>query len=371
LSCDYISLANIGARNLQPYIPGRSINELAKQIGFSESNVLKLASNENPLGPPKQSLQAIVDTIPNLSFYPESSGHDLKARLSEMYSVGFDSIILGNGSNDLIELAARSYLNENCEVIYSQYAFAIYSLVVASCGAKGVEVAAKEWGHDLDEMANAISENTRLIFIANPNNPTGSMVTNSELIKFLDKVPDHVLVILDEAYGEYVDDKSYPHGVSFLADYSNLIVLRTFSKFYGLAGLRIGYAIADKVIINVLNRIRQPFNVNSLALVAAVAAIDDKEYFYKSRHTNIDGMLQLEAGFAEQGFQWIPSSGNFISFNAGCNALQMYEALLRKGIIVRPLEIYKMPDYLRVTVGTKNDNQRFLQALMEVVLELK
>jgi histidinol-phosphate aminotransferase len=365
MSCDYIALATPGVQSLKPYLTGKPIEELERELGIK--NIIKLASNENPLGPGKLALHAARQALEQLHRYPDGAGFHLKSALSEKFNLRPEQITLGNGSNDLLELIGRAFLNRGDEVIFSQHAFAVYMLVTLGCSAKPVEVPAKLFGHDLAAMADAITERTRVIFIANPNNPTGTWFHQHALEAFLARVPEHVLVVLDEAYVEYVEEDGYPNGFDYLSRYSNLVVTRTFSKMYGLAGLRVGYAVANPQITNVLNRVRQPFNVNAPALAAAQAALNDVNYIEDSKSENTAGLVQITEGLTKLNLHAIPSVANFIAFDCGRPAQPIYEALLYEGVIVRPIGGYGMPDHLRVSIGLGEENERFLQALKKVL----
>jgi len=360
MAFDALKLAVPGVRGLQPYVPGKPIEELEREYGVID--VIKLASNENPLGPSPKALMAAQAALAEIARYPDGGGFALKRALAAKLAVIPEQITLGNGSNDILEFAARAFVTAQDEVLFSQHAFAVYPLVAQAVGARAVEVPAHNWGHDLAAMQAAITPNTRLIFIANPNNPTGTWLGSGALEKFLNKLPDSVVVVVDEAYFEYVEDSAYPDTVAWLARYPNLICARTFSKIYGLAGLRVGYGVSSPAIADVLNRVRQPFNVNSIAQAAALAALEDDDHLHKARHANAEGMHQLVKGFKRLGLPYIPSAGNFICVEVG-EAGQVYEQLLRAGVIVRPVANYGMPQHLRVTVGLINENQRFLDAL--------
>jgi len=363
--CDFIALATPGVRCLHPYLPGKPVEELERELGISD--IVKLASNENPLGVSPRVKLAIQNEIDGLTRYPDGNGFILKQALSEKLSVSEDMITLGNGSNDVLDLITRSYAGPGSEVIYSQYAFAVYALATQAVGATAVVTPAKSWGHDLDAMADAITESTSIIFIANPNNPTGTSLDKADIQAFLERVPDRVLVVLDEAYCEYIDDDSYPDGVSLLREFPNLIVTRTFSKAWGLAGLRVGYAICGIDITDVLNRVRHPFNVNSIALAAATAALSDCDYLNEGRTLNQKGLQQIGEGLSALGLSFIPSSGNFITFDTGRVGMDVYDALLAEGVIVRPVANYGMPAHIRVSVGLESENARFLSALAKVI----
>ncbi|SDU14839.1 histidinol-phosphate transaminase [Halopseudomonas salegens] len=367
MTCDFLSLALPGVQQLSPYVPGKPVDELARELGLPVADIVKLASNENPLGPSPAALDAIQAALPELTRYPDGNGFKLKQALSAHYRVGTDMLVLGNGSNDILELVARAFVSPRDEVLFSAHAFAVYPLVTQAIGARPVVVPAREWGHDLTAMADAITPATKLIFIANPNNPTGTWVERDELDAFLARVPEQVLVVLDEAYTEYVTDADFPDGLDYLRKYPNVLVSRTFSKAYGLAALRIGFAVCQPVIADVLNRVRQPFNANSLALAAATAALSDREYLEVSRTVNQQGMAQMEAGLRHLGLSWIPSRGNFIAVDLGREAGPVYQALLHAGVIVRPVAGYGMPQHLRVSIGLAEENQRFLLALEQVL----
>ncbi len=370
MGCDYIALANPGVQGLQPYQPGKPVSEVARELGLEESAIVKLASNENPLGPSQKAVDAMARAVGDLARYPDGNGFALKAALSAKYGIAAECFTLGNGSNDVLELVARAYVAPGDEVIFSEHAFAVYPIVTLGVGGVPVVAPAQDWGHDLAAMSDRISDKTRVIFIANPNNPTGTWLKRDALQTFLDGVPEHIIVVLDEAYCEYVDEADYPNGLLWLERYPNLVVTRTFSKLYGLAGLRIGYAVAGTSITNVLNRIRQPFNVNSVAMEGALAVLEDDAYLARSRQVNTDGLRQLEVGLTGLGLSWIPSIGNFVTFDTGGDANGIFDRLLQRGVIVRPIAAYGMPSHLRVSVGTEAENQQFLDALRAVLKEI-
>lgn len=367
MSCDFLTLAQPGVQKLSPYVPGKPVDELARELDLDPTKIVKLASNENPLGPSPKALEAIRAELAELTRYPDGNGFELKRKLAERCGVAPTQVTLGNGSNDILELVARAYLAPGLNAVFSEHAFAVYPIATQAVGAQGKVVPAKEWGHDLDAMLAAIDDDTRVVFVANPNNPTGTWFGAQVLADFLARVPEHVLVVLDEAYIEYAEGDELPDGLEYLSRHANLLVSRTFSKAYGLAALRVGYGISSAEIADVLNRVRQPFNVNSLALAAACAALDDATYLAESRRLNDAGMAQLEEGFRKLGLDWIPSKGNFIAVNMGRDAAPLYQALLREGVIVRPVGGYGMPTYLRVSIGLPEENQRFLDALSKVL----
>jgi len=366
----FLELAAPGIQALQPYLPGKPVAELEREYGIS--NAIKLASNENPFGPSPLALAAARDALQDLSRYPEGSAWLLAGKLAEKHQLVQESITLGNGSNDVLDIIARVFLTSAHEAVFSQYAFAVYPLAVQAVGATARIAPAHDGsrgpacGHDLDAMSRLVGPNTRLVFIANPNNPTGTWLESAALEGFIANLPAHVMVVVDEAYFEYVDKMSYPDTTTWLARFPNLIVTRTFSKAYGLAGLRIGYALSHPDVAGLLNRVRQPFNVNTVAQAAALAALDDVEYLQQSIRRNREGMEQLVSGLRSLGLDYIESAGNFVAVNTG-RGLEHYEALLQQGVIVRPVANYGMPDYLRVTVGRADENARLLSALQQVL----
>jgi histidinol-phosphate aminotransferase len=364
---DFLALAQPGVQQLSPYVPGKPVDELARELELDPASIVKLASNENPLGPSPKALEAIQAELAELTRYPDGNGFELKSRLAARCGVQINQVTLGNGSNDILDLVARAYLAAGLNAVFSQYAFAVYPIATQAVGAEGRVVPAKEHGHDLEAMLAAIDENTRVVFIANPNNPTGTWFGPDALERFLARVPSHVLVVLDEAYIEYAEGDELPDGLQYLSRYDNLLVSRTFSKAYGLASLRVGYALSSAQIADVLNRVRQPFNVNSLALAAACAALDDADYLAKSRQLNDAGMAQLEAGLRELGLGWIASKGNFIAVDFARDTAAINQALLRAGVIVRPVAGYGLPNFLRVSIGLPAENARFLEALAGVL----
>lgn len=365
---DFESLAVKGVQALSPYQPGKPIDELAREFGLDPDSIVKLASNENPLGPSARALSAIEKMLPDLCRYPDGNGFDLKQALSDRYGIRPEQITLGNGSNDVLEIITRCFAAPGDEVVYSQYAFAVYPLVTQAIGARGVSVPARDYGHDLDAMVEAITERTKLVFVANPNNPTGTVHGAGAIEAFLARIPGRVLVVLDEAYCEYLQGVDYVDGLSLLERYPNLIVTRTFSKAWGLAALRVGYSVSSPEIANVLNRVRQPFNVDSIAMAAATAVLSDNNYLQRSCETNARGMAQLESAFKEMKLAYIPSAGNFISVEVGEYAARINQSLLEQGVIVRPIGGYGLPRHLRVSIGLPEENERFIAALAQAIL---
>jgi len=365
MTCDFFELATPGVQGLHPYQPGKPIEELEREYGIKTA--IKLASNENPLGPSPRVLETIQASLKDLSRYPDANGFGLKKALAQKHGVDMDMITLGNGSNDVLELIARAFVTSDHSILFSEHAFVVYPLVTQAIGAKAIVTPAQNWGHDLTAMQAAIREDTRLIFIANPNNPTGTWIDKTRLKAFLEAVPEHVLVVVDEAYFEYsCDNPDYPNSLEWLSNLPNLIVTRTFSKAYGLAGLRVGYSISHPDVANLLNRVRQPFNVNSLALIAATKALEESDYLSKSVALNRAGMQQLTEAFKEMQLDFIPSLGNFIAVEVGEGA-KIYERLLHEGVITRPIGGgYGMPQHLRISIGTADENEQFIQALRKV-----
>jgi histidinol-phosphate aminotransferase len=342
---------------------------VARELGLKEESIIKLASNENPRGIGPRTRAAIDKALGDIARYPDGNGHDLKLALSRRYGVEPASIVLGNGSNDVLELVAHAFLGPGRAAVYAQHCFAVYPLATQARGARGIAVPAKNYGHDLDAMASAIDDETYVVWIANPNNPTGTLLRSEELEAFVKRVPERVLVVIDEAYNEYLPPELKAETVKWLRRHPNLIVSRTFSKAYGLAGLRVGYAFAHPSVADIMNRVRQPFNVNSLALAAATAALDDMEFVARSFALNLQGLRQIEEGAKGLGLEWIPSSGNFITIRVG-KANEVFRRLLKRGVIVRPVGGgYQLPEHLRVTVGTAEENERFLSALAASIKE--
>ena len=363
---DIANLAPAYIRSIAPYQPGKPISDLARDKGLEPSQIVKLASNENPLGVSPNAHMAMMDALDEIARYPDGNSVSLRDAVCEKFNVTPSQLVFGNGSNDILELSARAFLAPGDEAVYSQHAFAVYSLVTQAVGATGVVVPAKEFGHDLDAMLLAITPKTRMVFVANPNNPTGTLIGKAELKKFLSLVPKHTLIILDEAYDEYLTDELKAESIGWLAEFDNLVISRTFSKAYGLAGLRVGFGLTSRAIADLMNRVRQPFNVNSIAQAAAVASLGDDEFVERTRALNQAGMVQITQGLEKLGLTFIPSFANFVSFKVA-DARGVYERLLNQGVIVRPIANYEMPDYLRVSIGLFSENARFLEALAEAI----
>ena len=354
-------------RSIAPYQPGKPISEVARELGLKEESIVELASNENPRGIGPRTRAAIERALGDVARYPDGNGFELKQALARRHGVDMAQIVLGNGSNDVLELVAHAFLGPGRAAVYSQHCFAVYPLATQARGARGIATAARDYGHDLEAMAAAIDDETYVVWIANPNNPTGTLLAAEALEAFVRGVPERVLVVVDEAYNEYLPPELKSDTVKWLRRHPNLVVTRTFSKAYGLAGLRVGYALAHASVADIMNRVRQPFNVNSLALAAATAALDDMEFVARSFAANLQGLRQLEAGVQRLGLDWIPSSGNFLTVRVG-KANEVFRRLLKRGVIVRPVGGgYQLPEHLRVTVGTAEENDKFLSALAAAV----
>lgn len=357
--CD---LAPPHVRAIAPYLPGKPIAELARELGLDEAGIVKLASNENPLGPSPRALNAAQNALHDMALYPDGAGFALKARLSAKLAIDPAQIVLGNGSNDVLDMVARAFLSPGASSVFAQHAFAVYPIATQTVGAHGIVVPAKGYGHDLAAMRAAIRDDTRVLWIANPNNPTGTFLPWVEIEAFLATVPRRVLVVLDEAYGEYLPQDERCDTTAWLARFPNLVITRTFSKAYGLAGLRVGYGLGHPDVIDLMNRVRQPFNVNAPALAAAEAALDDSDFLARSHALNTAGMAQLVAGLGELVIESVPSKGNFLLARVG-DAARVNTELLKRGVIVRPVANYGLAEFLRVSVGLAAQNARFLDAL--------
>ncbi|MDB0573233.1 histidinol-phosphate transaminase [Ralstonia solanacearum] len=361
-------------RAMAPYVAGKPISEVAREFGLDASRIVKLASNENPLGMPASAKAAMAVAIDELARYPDANGFSLKAALHAKFGVPEAWITLGNGSNDILELAARALVAPGQGVIYAQHSFAVYALAAQEVGARAIEVPARDYGHDLEAMAAAITPDTRLIYIANPNNPTGTFLSADAIAAFLAQVPRAVVVVLDEAYNEFLAPAQQYDSVAWVRRYPNLLVSRTFSKAYGLAGLRVGYGIAQPQLADLLNRIRQPFNVNSLAQAAAVAALNDVEFLRRSAALNAAGYAQLTQAFERLGLEYVPSSGNFVLVRVGDDAgagARVNLALLKQGVIVRPVANYGLPQWLRISIGLPEENAACIAALESALAQAK
>ncbi len=367
------ALAAPGVRRLAPYVPGKPPEQLERELGIRDS--IKLASNENPLGPGPKARAALATAQAGVGMYPDGSGHELRTLIARKHGVAFEQVTLGNGSNDVLVLLAETFLTPELEGVYSQYAFAVYPIAVQASGA-GARIArahppdhAMPLGHDPASILAAIGPSTRLVFLANPNNPTGTWLDKHELDVLIRAIPQEVIIVLDEAYHDYSVGMGVPDGTGWLARHPNLVVVRTFSKSYGLAGLRIGYALSDPDVADLLNRVRQPFNVSVAGLAAAAAALDDREHILATLALNAAGLLRLREGLTALGLAVLPAAGNFVLCDFRRPAAPISDALQRRGVIVRPLLNYDLPNHLRITTGTAAQNERVLDAMAAALAE--
>jgi histidinol-phosphate aminotransferase len=354
-------------RSLIPYEPGKPIEEVEREYGISNS--VKLASNENPLGPSPKAVAALRAKLEQLNLYPDGDCFYLKQGLARKLGVAPQTLIFGNGSNEIIELAARTFLRPGDEAVMAEQAFVVYQLIVQAVGAQSRAVPLRNFTHDLPALADAVTAHTRMVFLANPNNPTGTIFHRNEWERFLNKVSPDVLLIVDEAYFEYVRDQAYPDSLRYHSDGRAILTLRTFSKLYGLAGLRIGYGVAPREIVSLMQRVRQPFNVNAPAQWAALAALDDADHVQRSLAVNREGLKFLQSEFTRLGLEFVPSQANFILLRVG-RGQEVFQQLLKQGVIVRPMGGYRFPEHVRVTVGTMEENKKFMAALEKVIKAL-
>ncbi|HTV62905.1 MAG TPA: histidinol-phosphate transaminase [Verrucomicrobiae bacterium] len=349
-------------KNLPVYQPGRPIEEVARELGLAADTVIKVASNENPFGPSPLAVAALQKAMAGINLYPDGNAFYLKQKLAANLGLEPANLILGNGSNEIIQFVAHALLASGDDVVVSQYCFAIYPIAARMFDAKIITVPAKKYGHDLPAMLRAITPRTKIVFVANPNNPTGTLAAREELIRFVNDVPDDVLLVMDEAYMEFLDDPVDLVSLVRLGVRKNLVLMRTFSKIYGLAGLRIGYGMGDAEFISALEKIRQPFNVNLMAQTAAFAALDDREHIRKTRANNFAGLEFFGRAFRESGLEFVPSHANFVLVRVG-NGQKVFEAMQRQGVITRPMGGYQLPEWIRISVGTPGENERCLKVL--------
>jgi histidinol-phosphate aminotransferase len=364
----FVAPVHVGA--IAPYQAGKPIEELAREFGLDPAGIVKLASNENPLGMPESARAAMLAAAGTLGRYPDPNGFDLKSALSKRYGVPMEWVTLGNGSNDILELVALAVLEKGTSAVYSEHAFAVYRLATQARGARHIVVPARDYGHDLDAMLAAIADDTRVVFIANPNNPTGTFLPAARMQAFLEQVRERhgecVVVVLDEAYNEFLDPEHRFDSVEWVRQFPNLVVSRSFSKAYGLAGLRVGFATAQPALTDLLNRVRQPFNVNTLAQAAAVAALADRDFLQRSYQVNKEGKAQLVGAFDSLGLKYVPSYGNFVLVHVG-DAARVNVELLKRGVIVRPVVGDGLPEWLRVSIGLPQENTAFISALTQIL----
>ncbi|MDR2880368.1 MAG: histidinol-phosphate transaminase [Azoarcus sp.] len=362
MNASIASRAPAHIRSLSPYQPGKPVSELARETGIPETEIVKLASNENPLGMSPKARAAAVAALEEGARYPDGNAFALRGALARKYGVDMSQLVIGNGSNDVLEIATQAFLSPDASAVFAQYSFAVYPLATIARGARCIQVPARNYGHDLDAMLSAIDPTTRIVFIANPNNPTGTFLSGNEIEAFLARVPQDVLVVLDEAYTEFLSADLRYDAIGWVTRFPNLLVSRTLCKAYGLAGLRLGYGVAHPEVADLMNRVRQPFNASCVAQAAAVAALEDQDFVEKAAENNRRGMAQLTAAFAELGLEWIPSFGNFVTVRVGDGA-RVDKSLLAQGVIVRPIGGYGMPEWLRVSIGLPEENARFIAAL--------
>ena len=361
---DYLKYINPGIKSINTYEPGKSIEEVMEK--YNLKNIVKLASNENSLGPSPKALE-VINNFKDVHLYPDGDGLKLKSKISEIENINSDQIILGNGSNEILEIISQSFLSPVTESIFSKHAFIVYKLASKVRGSKFHEVDACKWGHDLNGFLKKINDKTRLIFIANPNNPTGTYLSHKDILEFLKKVPKKVLVVIDLAYFEYVTAEDYIETNEILHKFPNVIFTKSFSKIHGLSALRIGYGFGNKTLIEIMNRVRQPFNVNTVAQKAAIESLSDQRYLKNSINQNTKERLYLYKSLEIIGMDYIPSQGNFICIDTKTSAKNIFESLLQKGVIVRPIDLYEMPTHIRVTIGNRTENNIFLEKFKEVL----
>ena len=358
-------LVRKGVEDLVPYPPGKPIEELERELGVSGS--IKLASNENPLGPSPFAIRAVMNKVSTLNRYPDGSGYYLKLKLSDKFNIPSDQIILGNGSNELIELIIRTFLSPGDHAIQPFPTFLVYEKIIKGAGGDMTSVPLANLGIDLNEILKAITPKTKIIFICNPNNPTGASIPKDKMVQFLRKIPEDIIVVLDEAYWEFVTDQKRANGIDLLGEHPFLLVLRTFSKLYGLAGLRMGYGVASEILVDYMNRVRQPFNANTLAQVAAAAALDDSVFVHRTLQIVREGLQYLCRNLDEIGLQYVPTQTNFFLIKAPGGGKKIYELMLKQGVIVRSMDSYNLPDYIRISVGLPEENERFIETLRRVI----
>ena len=354
-----------GIETIHPYQGGKPIEEVQREFGIED--IIKLASNENPLGPSPMAQEAIKRAAAQVNLYPDGNAYHLKNALAEHLGISPEYLIFGNGSNDVLQIVGETYISQGDEVIYSESAFMVYMLVSIICGAKSIATPRRGYAHNLDAMGDAVTDATKAIFIANPNNPTGTMLTKEETDRFMARVPEDVLVVFDEAYYEYVERPDYPQTLPYVEEGRNVIITRTFSKIYGLAGLRMGYGIAKPALIEMMNRVRQPFNCNLIAQAAGRAALNDADHVRRSLESNAAGKIYLYEALTRLGLEYVETEGNFILIQLGRSGQEVADALMRKGVIVRPVAAYGFPNSVRVTIGKPDENERFITALREVL----
>ena len=354
--------ANSQLHGLVPYEPGKPIEDVARELGLDPATIVKLASNENPLGPSPKAVAAMKEAVEHVHIYPDGGGYKLRSAIAEKFGLELGNVVLGNGSNEIIELAGHAFLHPGAEIVTAEHAFVVYKLMATLFGATTIEVPDPGFVHDLDAMAAAITPATKEVFIANPNNPTGTLVGQDAIDRFMEKVPEHVVVIFDEAYYEFLDTP--PDTLKYVREGRNVVIMRTFSKIQGLAGLRIGYGLAPKPLAEILQKTRQPFNANSIAMAGALAGLQDDEHQEKTKQITDEGRALFEKTFAEMGLEYVPSFANFVMVKVG-DGDALFKSMLKKGVIVRAMRAYKLPEWIRVSIGTAEENARFLSVFRE------
>ncbi len=358
------SFANAFVCDLVAYEPGKPIDETARELGLLPEQIIKLASNENPLGPSPRAKAAMRSALEESHIYPDGGAFRLRSAIAERFDLGRENVVIGNGSNEIIELLCHSFLNREAELIAAEHAFVVYKLMATLFGARYVQVPDPGFVHDLDAMAAAITPATRLVFVANPNNPTGTIVGQDALDRFMDRIPEHVVAVFDEAYYEFLDDA--PDTLKYVREGRNVCVLRTCSKIHGLAALRVGYGLAPANLAKVLQKARQPFNVNAIAQAGAIAALDDSEHIERTKAVNREGLSYLQGCMAERGLEYVPSFANFVLVKVG-NGDELFREMLQRGVILRAMSSYQLPDWVRISIGTMEQNRRCIVALDEVL----
>ncbi len=363
---DIFSYLNPQLTHLPVYVPGRPIDEVARELGLETANVIKLASNENPLGPSPKALEVMQSVLRNLHLYPDGSAYHFKRHLAEHLTLETSHLILGNGSNEILEFVGHALMRPGVDVVVSQYCFAVYPIVTALFGANLITVPARDYGHDLEAMLAAVTPDTRVMFVANPNNPTGTLCAREDIVELVNRVPEHVLLVMDEAYLEFLNDPVDLIGLVRNGVLPNLLLMRTFSKIYGLAGLRLGYGIGSPQLISAMEKIRQPFNINAMAQAGALAALNDTDHMARTRTNNRDGLHYLQTAYEKLGLECVRSAANFVLVRVG-NGGNVFSELQKRGVITRPMGGYQLPEWIRVSIGTPAENVRFLIALREVL----
>lgn len=359
---NYLKYINPGIDSIKPYEPGKSVDDVTKKYNLDK--IIKLASNENSLGPSPKVID-VINNFKDIHLYPDGDGKKLKSKISEIEELSDKNIILGNGSNEILEIISQAFLSPRCECIFSKHAFVVYKLASKVRGSKFHEVEANKWGHDLEKFVGKINQKTRIIFIANPNNPTGTYLSHDSIINFLKKVPSEIIVVIDLAYYEYVIADDYIKPLEILKNFQNVLITKSFSKIHALSALRIGYGMGNEKLIEIMNRVRQPFNVNAIAQVAAIAALSDTDYLQKSIDNNTIEREFICECLDKMSVEYIPSQGNFICIDVKTNGTEIFESLMQKGVIVRPIELYDMPSFIRVTIGKRYENEFFIEKLKE------